>query len=88
MGLTRLLANELSPHGITVNALAPGYFATDNTAPLRADQQRNAEILARIPIGRWGLPEDLQGAIVFLSSEASAYVTGYTLAVDGGWLAR
>lgn len=88
VGLTRLLANELAPHRINVNAVAPGYMATDNTAPLRVDVQRNAEILARIPAGRWGDPEDLQGALVFLASAASDYVTGYTFAVDGGWLAR
>ena len=88
MGLTRLLANELAPHRINVNAIAPGYMATDNTAPLRADPQRSAEILARIPAGRWGEPEDLQGALVFLASAAADYVTGYTVAVDGGWLAR
>jgi 2-dehydro-3-deoxy-D-gluconate 5-dehydrogenase len=88
MGLTRILASELAPHHINVNAVAPGYMATDNTAPLRADPQRSAEILGRIPAGRWGEPEDLQGAVVFLSSSASDYVTGYTLAVDGGWLAR
>jgi 2-deoxy-D-gluconate 3-dehydrogenase len=88
MGLTRLLANELAPHRINVNAIAPGYMATDNTAPLRADAQRSAEILGRIPAGRWGEPEDLQGALVFLASAASDYVNGYTLAVDGGWLAR
>lgn len=88
MGLTRLLANELAPHKINVNAVAPGYMATDNTAPLRADAARSAEILARIPAGRWGVPEDLQGALVFLASRASDYVTGYTVAVDGGWLAR
>jgi len=88
MGLTRLMANELAPHRINVNAVAPGYMATDNTAPLRADAQRSAEILGRIPAGRWGEPEDLQGALVFLGSSASDYVTGYTLAVDGGWLAR
>ena len=88
MGLTRLLANELGPHGINVNAIAPGYMATDNTAALRADQVRNAEILARIPAGRWGTPEDLQGTAVFLASAASSYLQGYTIAVDGGWLAR
>jgi 2-dehydro-3-deoxy-D-gluconate 5-dehydrogenase len=88
MGLTRLFANELAPHRITVNAIAPGYMATDNTAPLRADEKRAGEILGRIPAGRWGVPEDLQGAAVFLASAASAYVTGHTLAVDGGWLAR
>jgi len=88
MGLTRIMANELAPHHINVNAVAPGYMATDNTAPLRADEARSAEILGRIPAGRWGLPEDLQGALVFLASAASDYVTGYTLAVDGGWLCR
>lgn len=87
-GLTRLFANELAPHRINVNAVAPGYMATDNTAPLRADAQRSTEILGRIPAGRWGTPEDLQGALVFLASAASDYITGYTLAVDGGWLAR
>jgi 2-deoxy-D-gluconate 3-dehydrogenase len=88
MGLTRLMANELAPHGIQVNAIAPGYMATDNTAPLRADSTRSKSILDRIPAGRWGEPEDLQGVVVFLASEASSYVTGYTIAVDGGWLAR
>jgi 2-deoxy-D-gluconate 3-dehydrogenase len=88
MGLTRLLANELAPHNINVNAIAPGYMATDNTAPLRADAARNKAILERIPLGRWGNPEDLQGVVVFLASEASTYMNGYTIAVDGGWLAR
>ena len=88
VGLTRLMANELAPHRINVNAIAPGYMATDNTAQLRADEKRNAEILGRIPAGRWGTPEDLQGAAVFLASAASDYVNGYTIAVDGGWLAR
>jgi 2-deoxy-D-gluconate 3-dehydrogenase len=88
LGLTRLLANEWSQHGITVNAIAPGYMATNNTAPLRADPARSAEILGRIPAARWGLPADLAGPVVFLASEASAYVTGHTMAVDGGWLAR
>jgi 2-dehydro-3-deoxy-D-gluconate 5-dehydrogenase len=87
-GLTMLLANEWAKHGICVNAIAPGYMATDNTSQLRADEKRSAEILGRIPAGRWGLPEDLGGAVVFLSSKASDYVNGYTLAVDGGWLAR
>jgi len=88
MGLTKLFANELAPHRINVNAIAPGYMATDNTAPLRADEKRSAEILGRIPAGRWGTPEDLKGVAVFLASAASEYVTGYTIAVDGGWLAR
>ncbi|MBN2091244.1 2-dehydro-3-deoxy-D-gluconate 5-dehydrogenase KduD [candidate division KSB1 bacterium] len=88
MGLTRLLANELAPHQINVNAIAPGYMATDNTAPLRADPVRNKAILDRIPAARWGEPEDLKGVVVFLASAASAYLQGYTIAVDGGWLAR
>ncbi|MBZ0089516.1 MAG: 2-dehydro-3-deoxy-D-gluconate 5-dehydrogenase KduD [Thermoanaerobaculia bacterium] len=88
VGLTRLLANELAPHGINVNAIAPGYMATENTRPLREDPARNKAILERIPAGRWGTPEDLQGAAVFLASAASRYMHGYTLAVDGGWLAR
>ena len=88
MGLTRLLACEWAKHGINVNAIAPGYMATENTAPLRADLVRNAEILARIPVGRWGQPEDLKGIAVFLASEASSYLNGFTIAVDGGWLAR
>jgi 2-deoxy-D-gluconate 3-dehydrogenase len=87
-GLTMLLANEWAKHGIQVNAIAPGYMATDNTAPLRADAARSAEILGRIPAGRWGTPQDVAGAVVFLASPASNYVTGHTLAVDGGWLAR
>jgi 2-deoxy-D-gluconate 3-dehydrogenase len=88
VGLTRLLANELAPHGITVNAIAPGYMETDNTADLRADPTRNRQILDRIPVGRWGRPEDLATAILFLASPASSYVTGSVVAVDGGWLAR
>ena len=87
-GITRLLANEWADKGVTVNAIAPGYMATDNTTQLRADEKRNAEILDRIPAGRWGTPEDLGGAVVFLASKASDYVNGYTVAVDGGWLAR
>ena len=76
------------PHGINVNAIAPGYFATNNTAALQADEARNAEILGRIPAGHWGKPEELGGAVVFLASDASSYVQGITLPVDGGWLAR
>ncbi|WP_448062330.1 2-dehydro-3-deoxy-D-gluconate 5-dehydrogenase KduD [Cellulomonas hominis] len=87
-GLTRALASEWSGLGINVNAIAPGYFATDNTAQLRAQEDRSAEILARIPAGRWGTPEDLQGAAVYLASRAAAYVHGSILAVDGGWLTR
>ena len=87
-GLTRLIASEMGGKGISCNAIAPGYMATDNTAPLRADADRSASILARIPAGRWGTPDDLKGAVVFLASSASDYVNGYTLAVDGGWLAR
>ncbi|HYC73064.1 MAG TPA: SDR family oxidoreductase [Opitutaceae bacterium] len=87
-GLTRIMANELAPHGINVNAIAPGYMATDNTAQLRADAARSEQILARIPAGRWGEPDDLAGAVVFLASPAAAYVHGHILAVDGGWLAR
>jgi 2-deoxy-D-gluconate 3-dehydrogenase len=87
-GLTRLMACELADKGIHANAIAPGYMATDNTAPLRADERRSAAILERIPAGRWGTPDDLQGAVVFLASAASDYVNGFTLAVDGGWLAR
>jgi 2-deoxy-D-gluconate 3-dehydrogenase len=88
LGLTRLLANEWAQYGITVNAIAPGYMDTDNTTALRADAARSAEILARIPMGRWGLPADLAGPVVFLASDAAAYVTGHALVVDGGWLAR
>jgi len=87
-GLTKLLANEWAPRGINVNAIAPGYFVTDNTAALRADEKRYAEILARIPAGRWGEPSDLAGAAVFLASAASDYVHGVILPVDGGWQAR
>ena len=88
MGVTRLLANEWAKYNINVNAIAPGYMATNNTQQLRSDEQRSAEILDRIPAGRWGLPDDLKGPVVFLSSSASDYINGYTVAVDGGWLAR
>jgi len=87
-GLTRLLANEWAAHGINVNAIAPGYFETNNTAALRSDESRNRDILARIPAGRWGRPSDLAGAAIFLSSDASDYIHGTILPVDGGWLAR
>jgi 2-deoxy-D-gluconate 3-dehydrogenase len=88
LGLTRLMANEWAKHGINVNAIAPGYMDTNNTEAIRADAQRNAEILGRIPAGRWGLPEDMAGPVVFLASQASNYLQGHTMAVDGGWLAR
>jgi len=88
LGLTRLMANEWAAKRINVNAIAPGYMATANTAPLRADPARSAEILSRIPAGRWGLPEDLAGAVVFLCSAASDYLHGSVIPVDGGWLAR
>ena len=87
-GLTRLLANEWAVKGINVNAIAPGYFETNNTAALRTDEDRSRDILARIPAGRWGRPSDLGGAAVFLASAASDYVHGTLLPVDGGWLAR
>ncbi len=87
-GLTKLLANEWAKHGVTVNAIAPGYIATNNTAALQADPVRNTAIVDRIPAGRWGDPADLGGAAVFLASDAAAYVQGHVLAVDGGWLAR
>lgn len=88
LGLTRALANEWAGKGINVNAIAPGYFATNNTAALQADENRNKEILSRIPAGHWGQPSDLGGAAVFLASAASDYVHGTTLPVDGGWLSR
>ena len=88
MGLTRLLACEWAPHNINVNAIAPGYMATRVTQPLQDDPVRNRQILERIPAGRWGKPDDLKGTVVFLASGASNYMNGYTLAVDGGWLAR
>jgi len=87
-GITMSMANEWAKHGININAIAPGYMETENTAALRADEQRNNDILNRIPAGRWGTPCDLKGAAVFLASSASDYVNGFTLAVDGGWLAR
>lgn len=87
-GLAKALANEWAGHGVNVNAIAPGYIATDNTRPLRDDPVRNRSILERIPAGRWGRPEDVGGAAVFLSAPASDYVNGVTLPVDGGWLGR
>lgn len=87
-GLTKILSNEWSSHGITVNAVAPGYVVSNNTEALRADPERNKAILDRIPLGRWADPEDIAGAVTFLASPASRYVTGITLPVDGGWLAR
>ena len=88
MGITRLMANEWAKYGINANAMAPGYMATNNTAPIRADAERSEAILERIPAGRWGTPADVQGLAVFLASAASDYINGYTVAVDGGWLAR
>ncbi|WP_349437908.1 2-dehydro-3-deoxy-D-gluconate 5-dehydrogenase KduD [Pararhizobium sp. A13] len=87
-GLTKAMANELAPHGITVNAIAPGYMATDNTEALRSDADRNAQISARIPMGRWGTPADLATSVLFFAAPASSYVTGTILPVDGGWLVR
>jgi 2-deoxy-D-gluconate 3-dehydrogenase len=86
--LTRALANEWASHGINVNAIAPGYMATDTTAALRTDETRNRQIMERIPAGRWGKADDLAGAAVFLASSASNYVHGHVLMVDGGWMAR
>lgn len=87
-GLTKALANEWAAAGVTVNAIAPGYMATDNTSALRADVDREQSIRSRIPAGRWGEASDLQGAFVFLASDAAAYVTGAVIPVDGGWLVR
>ncbi|WP_117161850.1 2-dehydro-3-deoxy-D-gluconate 5-dehydrogenase KduD [Paraliobacillus sp. X-1268] len=87
-GITKAFANELGEKNIQINAIAPGYVATNNTAPIRADEKRNAEILARIPAGRWAQPADLMGVVVFLASQASDYMNGHILAIDGGWLAR
>lgn len=87
-GVTMTLANEWAKYGVNVNGIAPGYMATNNTEALRQDGERSADILARIPAGRWGTPEDIEGAAVFLASEASDYVNGFTIAVDGGWLGR
>ena len=88
LGFTRAMANEWAKYGINVNAIAPGYMATNNTAQLRDDADRSSEILARIPAGRWGTPEDMMGTVVWLASDAANYVHGFTVAVDGGWLAR
>lgn len=88
LGLTRALCNEWAKYNINVNAIAPGYMATNNTQALRSDEARSEEILERIPQGRWGTPVDVAGAVVFLASSAADYVNGFTLAVDGGWLAR
>ena len=87
-GITRALANDWAKHNINVNAIAPGYMATDNTMALRADPTRATSILERIPAGRWGMPDDLKGVIVFLASSASDYLHGTIIPVDGGWLAR
>ena len=87
-GVTKALANEWGSRGVTVNAIAPGYISTDNTAALRADADRNASILARIPIGRWGNPEDIAAVAVFLASPAARYINGEVLTVDGGWMGR
>ena len=87
-GVTKALANEWGGRGVQVNAIAPGYIATQNTAPLRADAEREKEIKERIPAGRWGTPGDIVGAAVFLASSASDYVNGHVLVVDGGWMAR
>lgn len=88
LGLTRALANELAPKNIRVNAIAPGYMETDNTQALRDDPVRSRDILARIPAGRWGTPDDLKGAVVFLASDAASYLHAATITVDGGWLSR
>lgn len=87
-GITRLMANELAGSGLNINAIAPGYMATDNTAPIRADAERSSSILDRIPAGRWGEPADLMGTVVFLASAASDYLNGAIVPVDGGWLTR
>ncbi|MCB1494977.1 MAG: 2-dehydro-3-deoxy-D-gluconate 5-dehydrogenase KduD [Bauldia sp.] len=88
VGLTRLLANELAPHGITVNAIAPGYMETDNTEALRNDADRSRQLIERIPLGRFGRAEELATALLFLAAPASGYVTGSVVTVDGGWMAR
>lgn len=88
LGLTKAMANEWAGYNININAIAPGYMETNNTKAIRSDAERNEQILGRIPAKRWGTPADMMGAVVFLASEASSYVNGFTLAVDGGWLAR
>jgi 2-deoxy-D-gluconate 3-dehydrogenase len=88
MQLTKALANEWASHGVQVNAIASGYFGTDNTEALRNDPERNAAISSRIPAGRWREPSDLAGSVVFLSSAASEYINRHVLLVDGGWMAR
>jgi len=88
VGMTKALANEWAARGVQVNAIAPGYIVTENTRPLREDEERSQAIGARIPAGRWGDPEDIVGAAVFLAAPASAYVNGHTLVVDGGWMGR
>ena len=88
LGLTRIMANEWAQYNINVNGIAPGYMITNNTANIRYDEERNKSITDRIPAGRWGSPDDMMGVVVFLASEASDYVNGFTIAVDGGWLAR
>lgn len=88
VGMTKTLANEWAQHGVTVNCVAPGYIATNNTAALRADEVREAEIRGRIPAGRWGLPEDIGGPVAFLAGPDAAYVNGHVLVIDGGWMAR
>ena len=88
LGLTRVMANELAAHGITVNAIAPGYMHTDMTEALRDDADRTRQILDRVPLGRWGTPDDLAGLAVFLASDAASFVTGTIIPVDGGWLSR
>jgi 2-deoxy-D-gluconate 3-dehydrogenase len=87
-GLTKALANEWAARGVNVNAIAPGYMATDNTQALRDDPDRSRQLMERIPAGRWGAPDDLAGAVIYLASRASDYVHGHVLVVDGGWLAR
>ncbi|GAB6167991.1 2-dehydro-3-deoxy-D-gluconate 5-dehydrogenase KduD [Clostridium carnis] len=88
VGITKAFANELAVHNVQINAMAPGYIKTANTAPIRADENRNKEILSRIPTERWGEISDLMGTVVFLSSKASDYINGHVIAIDGGWLAR